>query len=119
LRQEAGSIATITISGYYYIVGFLTILALGGKCVPIREFCIRDQYEMRLISLSVAPSTRRSCGRSTILLKYVRSNLSPNRAQHREAGHYNQGPHGEPNRPATEYNNDAESVDWMQSMSPD
>lgn len=49
LRQEAGSIATITISGYFYIVGFLSILALGGKCVPLREFRIRDSHKVKLI----------------------------------------------------------------------
>lgn len=43
LRQEAGSIATITISGYYYIVGFLTILALGGTCVPLPPGALTEE----------------------------------------------------------------------------
>jgi malonyl-CoA/methylmalonyl-CoA synthetase len=36
-RPEAKPIAILALSGYYYLVSFLTLLALGGKCVPLRE----------------------------------------------------------------------------------
>ncbi|KAJ5900253.1 Nonribosomal peptide synthetases (NRPS) [Penicillium subrubescens] len=34
-RPEAKPIAILALSGYYYLVSFLTLLALGGKCVPL------------------------------------------------------------------------------------
>lgn len=35
LRKDASSIAFLAFSGYYFIVSFLAIVALGGVCVPL------------------------------------------------------------------------------------
>ncbi|KAL4944310.1 hypothetical protein BDV06DRAFT_220464 [Aspergillus oleicola] len=35
LRPEAGRIASLSASGYYFLVGFFAIAALGGTCVPL------------------------------------------------------------------------------------
>lgn len=38
-QPQAGSIAVLSLSGYYYTVALFAIIALGGKCVPLRESC--------------------------------------------------------------------------------
>ena len=38
LKSEAGAIATMTVSAYYFVVAFLAIAALGGKCAPLRKY---------------------------------------------------------------------------------
>jgi malonyl-CoA/methylmalonyl-CoA synthetase len=40
LRLDIGPIAAITLSGYYFLVAFLAIAALGGKCLPLGELCL-------------------------------------------------------------------------------
>ncbi|OKP10327.1 hypothetical protein PENSUB_4244 [Penicillium subrubescens] len=35
LRPDTGCIATISPSGYYFLVAFFTIAALGGTCIPL------------------------------------------------------------------------------------
>ncbi|KAJ5711003.1 acetyl-CoA synthetase-like protein [Penicillium malachiteum] len=35
LRPDTGCIATISLSGYHFLVGFFAIAALGGTCVPL------------------------------------------------------------------------------------
>ncbi|KAL7956593.1 acyl-CoA synthetase-like protein [Trichoderma compactum] len=35
LRKDASSVAFLAFSGYYFIVSFLAIVALGGVCVPL------------------------------------------------------------------------------------
>jgi malonyl-CoA/methylmalonyl-CoA synthetase len=37
LRPDTGRIASISVSGYYFLVGFFAIAALGGTCVSLRE----------------------------------------------------------------------------------
>lgn len=37
LRPDTGCIATISLSGYYFLVAFFAIAALGGTCVSLRE----------------------------------------------------------------------------------
>lgn len=37
LKSEADPIAAVTFSGYYFVVGFLAVLALGGKYMPLRK----------------------------------------------------------------------------------
>lgn len=37
LRSDAAPIASIAASGYYFLVGFLAVAAIGGKFVPLRK----------------------------------------------------------------------------------
>lgn len=37
LRSDATPIASIAASGYYFLVGFLAVAAIGGKFVPLRK----------------------------------------------------------------------------------
>jgi malonyl-CoA/methylmalonyl-CoA synthetase len=52
LKAETGAIASITVSAYYFVVAFLAIAALGGKCVPLRKCieyaCIELSQEMHI-----------------------------------------------------------------------
>jgi malonyl-CoA/methylmalonyl-CoA synthetase len=60
LRPDVASIATISLSGYYFLVGLFAITALGGNCVPLREsFLARlkvQQDNGRYLSINSSPS---------------------------------------------------------------
>ena len=42
LKKDAVSIAFLALSGYYFIVSFLAIAALGGICIPLGKSIIHS-----------------------------------------------------------------------------
>lgn len=50
LKPEADPIAAVAFSGYYFVVGFLAVLALRGKYMPLRKLSMNLMHTTRLIT---------------------------------------------------------------------
>ncbi|KMP02954.1 acyl-CoA synthetase [Coccidioides immitis H538.4] len=94
LRQEAASIALVVSAGYYFIVSFLAIAALGGVCVPLgktvtpeealyflkksKAACVLADADTLETAEAIGAYARNQNGQKVHIIPITRAGLRPN-----------------------------------------